>query len=167
MGITATAISKAMTPQGFRDAAEERRNPVPVEDNAYMAFGRDNEAWIAMAIKTDTGIMPNDWLIASADNPLHLATPDGLSLDHTEISEIKTGGKIALKPTRMHRDQIQWQLYVTDALRARYGFMLRTPEFQPAWFAPACEWIERDETRIQELIHTAELLLVDHESQVA
>ena len=164
-GVTATTIAKAMTPQGFRDVVAERLNPTVIEDNLYMAFGRDNEGWLAMAVKADTGIMPNDWLIASEANPLFLATPDGLSLDHTEIAEIKTGGKEALKPSRIHRDQILWQLFVTGAVCCRYAFMLRK-DMQPAWIEPACMWIDRDEARIAELIHTAELLLIDYENWI-
>jgi len=161
--VTATEVARAATPSGFLLAAEERRTPHEVEDNDYMRFGRDNENWLALDLKAKFGIMPNHWLIAAEGNPLHMATPDGLSLDHTGIGEIKTGGKEAyVKPPIQYRRQIQWQLYVTGATRCAYAFMLRCEVnggFAPAWLEPKTQWIERDEAMIADLIRVADRLL--------
>ncbi|MEO8707954.1 MAG: hypothetical protein ABI400_02775 [Lacisediminihabitans sp.] len=167
--VTATEVAKAATPAGFREAVQNRRNPQPVTDNAYMKFGRDNEGWIAGWVKAEFGIMPNHWLIAAADNPLHLATPDGLSLDHMRIGEIKTGGTEPKSPPAQHRRQVQWQLRCTDAESCIYAFMLRQEVhgiFVPAWMEPKTWVIERDEKEIALLERTAELLL-ENEGQVA
>lgn len=159
-GITATAVARAATPAGFRDQLADLINPVPVDRNAYMDFGNDNEAWLAEWIKDDCGIMPNEWLIASSADGRFMATPDGLSLDHTQIAEIKTGGdeKFVLPP-RKYRDQMQWQMFCTDTDVCRYAFMLRTPDFQPAWLDPCATWVDRDDSRIQILIDVAERLI--------
>jgi len=48
---------------GYAEIINERNNPTPFVDNGYMAFGRDNEAWIVASLKDEFGIFPNDWLI--------------------------------------------------------------------------------------------------------
>jgi predicted phage-related endonuclease len=68
-------------------------------------------------LKDEFGVMPNDWLISSAVSDHYMATPDGLTLGHKAISEVKTTGK-DWNPERIpvqYRRQVQWQLFVTDA----------------------------------------------------
>ena len=164
--VTATEVRDASTPAGFHKAVEERRNPTEIIPNGYMQFGSDNEAWIALWVKREFGLIPNLWLIASEDNPLHLATPDLLSLDHMTVGEIKTGGKEPSKPSLAHVRQMQWQMWCTGATRCLYAFMLRVEVdgvFMPGWMEPKTWWVERDEKLIAELITTADLLLTDFE----
>jgi hypothetical protein len=159
-GVTATAVAKAATPAGFRDQLAEILNPTEVVDNDYMRFGRDNEPWIADWIKNDSGIMPNEWLIESFYAPRFMATPDGLSLDHLSIAEIKTGGdEKYVTPPRKYRDQMQWQMFCTGTEICCYAFMLRTADFQCAWVDPCTTWVGRDDTRIKFLIDVAERLI--------
>lgn len=160
--VTATEVAKASTPSGFIEAVEARRNPVDLEPNDYMRFGSDNEGWISGFIKREFGIMPNKWLIAAEGNPLHMATPDGLSLDHRRISEVKTGGKPITAPPIAHRRQMQWQMHVTGAEECEYAFMLRAQVngiFVPAWLEPKVWHIDRDDALISDLIETANRLL--------
>lgn len=160
--ITATEVAKAATPAGFLEAAAERRNPTVIVPNAYMDFGNDNEDWIARVLKAEFGLFPNHWLIAAEGNPLHMATPDCLSLNHTVIGEIKTGGKEPNAPSRIHRDQMQWQMWCTGAGVGVYAFMLRqdTPNgFMPAWMTPKTWPVPRDDKRIAELVQVAGRLL--------
>lgn len=167
-GVTATTVAKASTPAGFREALEERRNPVEVIANDYMQFGTDNEAWILRTLKDEFEIMPNHWLIESEDNAYHLATPDGLSLDHTVMAEVKTGGKEHKSPPLAHMRQMQWQFRCNEFAQATvYAFMLREERngvMVPAWMEPKVWVIERDEKMIAELTKTADLLLTDYES---
>lgn len=168
--VTATEVAKASTPAGFKEAVENRRNPQPVTDNAYMKFGRDNEGWIAGWVKAEFEIFPNHWLIAADDNPLYLATPDGLSLDHTRIAEIKTGGTEPKSPPLQHRRQVWWQFRCTDAESCVYAFMLRKEVngvMVPAWLEPKTWVIERDEKEIAALERTADQLLIDFEGWAA
>ncbi len=167
--VTATEVSKASTSSGFTESVDARRNPVEIIQNHYMRFGSDNENWIALHLKAEFGIMPNHWLIAAADNPLFMATPDGLSLDHTFIAEIKTGGKVPAKPPLPHVRQVNWQFRCTDTERCVYAFMPRIEVngmFMPGLLEPLTWWIDRDDALIAELEETAYRLL-DSERKVA
>jgi hypothetical protein len=161
-GVTATQVALAATPSGFTQAVQEFAEPNTDFDNEFMAFGREAEPIIADWVKHETGIMPNEWLI-SGDTPHHLATPDGLSLDHQLIAEIKTGGKPITSPPRRHRDQVLWQLHVTGAVKSAYAFNRRVPDgngwFRFDYWEPQLFWIERDEKRINELIEVADRLM--------
>jgi hypothetical protein len=171
-GVTATEVAKAATPAGLKEALAERANPTPVEVNAYMQFGSDNEDWIARVLKRDFDLMPNRWLIAADGVPQHMATPDALSLDHEWIGEIKTGGKAPLSkegllvPPIAHRRQIQWQLHCTGAKSCVYAFLLRAEVdgvFVPAWLEPQIVIVPRDEEMIADLVRVADQLLIDFE----
>lgn len=63
-GVTATAVSKAVTPDGFREVLAQIRNPTPIPDNDYMRFGREQEASLIEKLATQFELEPNDWLIA-------------------------------------------------------------------------------------------------------
>lgn len=168
--VTATEVAKASTPSGFIEAVQERRQPVDLEPNGYMRFGSDNEAWISAFIKREFGIMPNKWLIAAEGNRLHMATPDGLSLDHRRISEVKTGGKLITSPPIQHRRQVGWQFYCTGAEECEYAFMLRTEVngiFVPAWLEPKVWHIDRDDALIRDLIDVADRLLESDVKELA
>ena len=167
-GVTATQVSRAASgPGGFEQAVEEYRADFVDIDNPYMKFGRDWEGPISMMLKDGYGVMPNEWLIRASENPTHLATPDGLSLDHTLISEVKTTGK-DWNPERIpvqYVRQVQWQLHVTGASSCVFAWMLREqrdtaagPMFVPGWFEPRVVMIERDEEMIAALIDTANRL---------
>jgi hypothetical protein len=169
--VTATEVAKASTPAGFADAVSARREMATVVANEVMRFGSDHEDWIARALKADHWLMPNRWLIAAADNPLHMATPDCLSLDHTTIGEIKTSGKQITRPPLAHVRQVQWQLRCTGADRCVYAFMLRVEVngvLAPAWLEPQTWVIERDPKMIADLTATADrLLATDNEWSTA
>jgi putative phage-type endonuclease len=162
-GVSATQVAHAATPSGFAEVIEQRRNPVDIEDNPYMAFGRESEPAIMRYAHTEHGILPNDWAIASADDPRMMATPDGLSVTHELIAEAKTtgtdwGDKIPIK----YRRQVQWQLYVTGAEQCLFLWQMRVPEgdwFRFAWWEPKTVWIERDPKMIAELVGVADRLL--------
>ena len=128
-----------------------------------MRFGRDQESVVAMLLKDSHDIMPNEWVIRHADDPRWLATPDGLSLDHGTISEIKTTGtdwdpnKIPIR----YRRQVQWQLFVTGADICVFAWWLRVESpngFVPGWFEPKTVIMERDDKHIKTLVTTAEKL---------
>jgi predicted phage-related endonuclease len=108
-------------------------------------------------------VLPSDWLLAAEHNRRHIATPDGLSPDHTLIAEAKTtgvdwGNKIPIK----YRRQVQWQIYVTGAKRCLFLWQLRVDDgdwFRFGWWEPRWVWIDRDEQMITSLIATATRLL--------
>ncbi len=163
-GVTATQVAKAASgPGGFEQAVSDYQEDWVEQDNPYMAFGRAWEGPISMELKQHWNIMPNDWLICHEQFRHHMATPDGLSLAHRQISEIKTTGK-EWNPQRIpiqYRRQVQWQLHVTGAEVCVFAWMLREERdgaFIPAWFEPNVIMMERDEEMIAELIVTADKL---------
>jgi hypothetical protein len=161
-GISATEVANASTPAGYKKVVEARLYGSSFQDNAYMAFGREQEQPIAMWLKDEFGVMPNDWSICHEVNRHHTATPDGLSLDHLLISEIKTtgtdfDGKVPIAYMR----QMQWQMYVTDTGACVFAWMLRMESeqgFVPAWFEPKVMRVKRDNEHIASLIVTADKL---------
>jgi len=162
-GVTATEVANAATPAGFSNLVEGYSTPPEPYDNPYMEFGRRTEAPVGEWLKEQCGIFPNEWLI-SHDNPIYMATPDGLSLDHQVISEIKTTGK-DWDPEKIpirYRRQVQWQLYVTGAGYCVFSWMLRvetrTGEFQPGWIEPKMVKIHRDKYMIEDLKDVANRL---------
>lgn len=165
-GVTATAVAKAVTPEGFREVMDSLRNPTPIADNDYMRFGREQESALIDKLSTQFDLEPNDWLIAKDDseNRWQMATPDGLSPGHDLIAEVKTTGRDwgewRAVPGHYQR-QVQWQLYVTGATSCVFGWMLRTTrqgDMVPAWPGPKFVVVNRDEALIERLIGVAENL---------
>lgn len=148
-GVTATEVAKAATPQGFREALAERLEPVEYAANDYMRFGSDNEAWISRYLKRKHGILPNRWLICAADEPLDMATPDGLSPDHTRMSEVKTGGTAPKSIPLRHRRQMAWQFRCNEyAEEIVYAFVVREERngvYVPASLTPLTWTVTRGE----------------------
>lgn len=164
-GVTATMVAKASTPTGFAEVIAQLENPQPIVTNDYMAWGVTREPFIALEVKDRFGIMPNEWLISkdSGINRWQMATPDGLSLDHGMIAEIKTGGKpFETTIPIAHRRQMQWQMYVTGAEGCVYAYEQRLvgPDgnFMPD-FAPTFITFPRDEDMISGLKVVAEQLM--------
>jgi len=158
LGLSATTMAQAMTPSGLRDVLANWDNSTPVVVNAYMQFGLDSEAWLSLWTKEQTGVMPNDWLIRHDEFADSIATPDGLSLDHETISEIKTTGKdwgsVEKIPIQYQR-QVQWQLYVTGASSCVFVWLLREENdgvMVPAWLEPKYGVIERNNDIIDKMV---------------
>ncbi len=164
-GVTATMVSKAFDDKGFSEVLAQMADPTPIADNAYMAFGRDQEPHIIDKLKERFDIDGNDWLIASEDAEWRMATPDGLSADHGTIVEVKTTGRdwgrYDWVPIHYQR-QVQWQLYVTGAEECIFAWMLReaAPDksFQPAWPGPKYVTVKRQQRIIDSCIEVAEKL---------
>jgi putative phage-type endonuclease len=163
-GLSATTMAKAMTPAGYREVIADWDNETPIPVNEYMRFGLENEGWLAMWAKSQFGTLPNDWLIRHPSHTIALATPDGLSLDHSEILEVKTTGKDWDSVPIGYRRQVQWQLYVTGAERCHFVWLLREEHagrFVPGWLEPKHLIIERDEKMITDMVVAADRLWDD------
>ncbi len=164
LGLSATTMSKAMTPSGFREVVENWDNETPITVNAFMQFGLDSEAWLSLWTKDQTGVMPNDWLIRHEEFADAIATPDGISLDHETISEIKTTGRdwgsVDKVPVQYVR-QVQWQLYVTGASSCVFVWLLREENdgvMVPAWLEPKYGVMQRNDDIIDKMVErSAEL----------
>lgn len=165
-GVTATMVAKAAGGKvGFDEVIRSMSTPADIQPNAVMAWGNEREPVIADVIKSRFGILPNEWLIAkdAGASKWQMATPDGLSISHDFISEIKTTGKPLDKIPAHYMRQIQWQLWVTDAVRCLFAYELRLegPEGFVPGFDVVTQWVDRDEDMIAKLVATAEQLQMD------
>ena len=160
LGVTATAVAEAATPSGFESLVRSWSEP-PFQGNGFTDFGSWAERYVMQAARCE-GILPNDWLIRG-EVPWHLGTPDGLSPDHTLIGEAKTGRVMPKSPPRKHRDQCQWNMWVTGAERCLYLFQQRAVASDGSFYLvglePAAWWIDRDEKRIRELVEVADRVM--------
>lgn len=158
-GITASDAAKLMTPAGRQQVIREKLWADEQDDNPYMAHGRDRERPIADIVEAAYAIRHNTWLFASAVNPAHLATPDGIGDIAGTLAEIKTSAKPLPKTTpRNYRDQMQWQMHVLGA----HSVLLVWEQHLngvPVDLEPTYRWVARDEDRIAELVATANELL--------
>ena len=159
-GVTATQVARAATPAGMEAELKAMSEPQPVYVNAMMLWGIEREPWIAHHVKDEFGVLPNDWLIRSEQAAWHLATPDGLSLNHKVIGEYKTSGKPLDKIPVHYMRQIQWQLHVTGADYCVFAYELRvdTPTGYAPGFDIPTQIVERDDKEIAKLILVAEQL---------
>ncbi len=159
-GVTATQVAKASTPAGMKEVLAQIENPVEVVANAVMDWGNEREPYIAHVVKERYGVLPNDWLIAAEGNGNEwmMATPDGLSLDHSVIGEYKTSGKPLDKIPANYMRQVQWQLFVSGAQECVFAYELRLegPEGFVPGFDVECQVVERNDEMISELIVTAQ-----------
>jgi hypothetical protein len=172
-GVTATMVGKAGDSKGFDEVLAQIADPTPIPDNAYMAFGREQEPHIITRLTERFDIEGNDWLIASNEANWMMATPDGLSPDHSRIVEVKTTGRdwgsYDFVPLSYKR-QVQWQLFVTGAEECVFAWMLRVKSpgggFAPAWVGPKYVTVKRQQRMIDDCIATAHKLYA-HIPQIA
>lgn len=166
-GVTATEVAYAATPYGFTKAIEKRLLRPAFHASSAMEWGTAREADIARSVKELHGIWPNDWLICHETDPRWLATPDGLSWDHTRVGEYKTTGSARRSAPRDHVDQVLWQIFVTGADEGVYAWVTRadTPYGSvPRELTPHIQIIPRNEERITFLRGVAERLLAETET---
>lgn len=162
-GVTATTVSKAFTKAGMKSVLAEIDEPREITPNAFMEWGNEREPYIAEVVKEQFGVMPNDWLI-SAGRPMSpdrwmMATPDGLSLDHTVIGEYKTSGSPLDTIKAEYMRQIQWQMWVCGPQVESCVFAWELRLDAPGGFAPGwveTKIVERDNELIEKLVAVAE-----------
>lgn len=145
-GVTATEIRDAGQPAKRREIIQFKVTG-QMEDlshNVYVNHGNLREPMIAAWVESRFGITPCDAVYSHGENPRHLASPDGITLDPftgelmygapgAAVSEIKTS-KHDLHPGRLdagrvleqidkssqfarsnYYTQMQWQMYVMQA----------------------------------------------------
>lgn len=181
-GITATEVRDLwlgkITPKQLAELKLGRRKDT-FNGNAYTAWGKEREPVIAEQLRVEFDLQPESRVWHAAEDPRHLASPDGMGLgfEGLELSEIKTSGndKSLYSP---HFDeagylaQMVWQMYVMGAWRCLFAFEYRlgTPGgFYPGqlvtWYVKDGErvtaWVYLDEYRelLSKLIWIAEEFL--------
>jgi hypothetical protein len=193
-GVTATEVAKLRKggASARREIIAAKINGDSFKGNQYTEWGSQREAAIAEDVRARAAIAPNDVLFHAEGNQRHLATPDGVGADFDEnviLSEIKTSKHDLMPSTGLapfiedilpanelsfyfwstgYYDQVQWQIYVAGAARARFTWEQHDddwsgwPERGPR---PLLEGqlpfriIERDPRRIKELIAIADEFL--------
>jgi hypothetical protein len=176
-GVTATEVSKLAKgqPAVRRNLlAEKQTGESSFHGNKYTAWGLERELAIASTMEIRHGFEASDVLFYSENNKRHLATPDAIYLaeEETLVAEIKTSkhdlyskGPHFKKSTYL--DQIQWQLYVCNAVSSLYVWEQHDDNWilgadgieRPTPVLRTWEWIERDDARIAQLIVIADEFL--------
>lgn len=181
-GITATEIRDWGNPKRRREilVAKVTGDGLDLTGNPYVDHGNIREPFIASWIRDKFGIEPCNAVYARADNPRHLASPDGITVDpfsgelmfgapEAWLSEIKTSVH-DLTPGTLDENrvlvamargsefeksgyyvQMQWQMYVMDAARTLFVWE-RHSNFTPVLGTPQWCWIPRDEELIAKLV---------------
>jgi hypothetical protein len=129
--------------------------------NAYTEHGRLREPMIGRWAGRVYGMRASNELFHAAENPLHLATPDGLRElpdGRVELCEIKTTSHSWRGIPRNYLRQVWWQQYVLGAERTLVVWE-RHDEFVPISDEPECRWVDRDDAEIAALIGLADDLL--------
>lgn len=177
-GVTATEIKSLMQGEDPEILAVSKiMSTSPMEDNKYMAWGREREDIIGQAV---TALYPQMFIehrvFRSATNPRHLASPDmiGDMGDHLIGAEEKTS-KYDLAEGLGHYErfghffQMQWQAYVCGFEMVVYAYeshngvwVVRREEDFPVpekVFDVKVREIPRDDSVIAEMIDTADKFL--------
>lgn len=152
----------------WRRILEQKLNGSTFRGNAATRAGSEREAALLDEATEHPGfraVTPNRALWASAINPLHRATPDGiggrivgnglgLATTVVEVKSHEYGWEGTGVPSD-HFAQMQWQMYVMGGLYGLYGSEVRDEDDQPP--ADGATWIEvpRDEEMIAWLIERA------------
>gem|GEM_PF-870917 len=140
-GLTATEIKELwMASPGqrvlaMRELVEKKlgRKTDSFSGNKYTAWGKEREPIIAELVRARYGIEPESRLVRAAQNPRHLASPDGIGVGfggELMIAEIKTSGKnIAPGSPEFEATgylvQMVWQMYVVGAEKCLFAYERR------------------------------------------
>lgn len=180
-GVTATEVRELA--KGFARTERELLTAkltgahVNLDGNQYVDHGNKREPIIGQWLLDSFEIEPCE-LVYSGENPQHLASPDGLSVDFVEdgiTSEIKTS-KHDLHPGDVvdnvlvqidstshfaktgYYDQMQWQMHVMGGTRVLFAWEQHDdnwPDPKPVHERPMWCWVLRDQKRIDELVEIA------------
>lgn len=159
-GITATDAARLATPTSIRAVVADKVYGSSFSGNAFTDFGRQREPVIADWVRQEHGIAGCGLLFRAAENPRHLATPDGLAEwgDEVVLAEIKTVNKPWKRIPRNYLRQVWWQQYVLGAQRTLFVWE-RHEDFVVQDAEPKFVWIDRDDAEIAKLVKLADEVL--------
>ncbi len=159
-GVTATDVARLSSERALHAVAQDKLLGSGFGGNAYTDHGRAREPEIARWVRARHGIRPSSALYHAHDEPLHLATPDGVAVlgDALVLSEIKTTGHAWRSIPRSYLRQVWWQQYVLGAERTLVVWE-QHDGFVPIGAEPECRWVERDDNEIHVLVGLANRLL--------
>ncbi|WP_425556967.1 YqaJ viral recombinase family protein [Frondihabitans cladoniiphilus] len=160
-GITATDVARLSSPRAIQAVVLDKLYGNGFGGNAYTDHGRAREPEIARWVRVHHKILPSSRLFHAHGAPLHLATPDGVAEreDGTVVlAEIKTTKKAWKSIPRSYLRQVWWQQYVLGAERTLVVWEQHV-DFVPLAGDPQCQWVERDDNEIHQLIGLADQVL--------
>ena len=159
-GVTATDVARLSSARALDGVALEKRSGNGFSGNAYTDHGRAREPEIARWVLANHGIAPSSDLYHAHQQPLHLATPDGVSQQGSNLllCEIKTTSRLWRSIPRSYLRQVWWQQYVLGADRTLVVWEQHN-DFVPVAAEPQVRWVERDDNEIYVLVGLANRLL--------
>lgn len=160
-GITATDAASLTSERAIARAADAKLMGSGFSGNAYTAHGRAREPEIAAWVAATHGIQPSSALFHAVVEKRHLATPDGIAVDHAgrvTLAEIKTTNKAWRSIPRSYLRQVWWQQHVLGAERTLVAWE-QHDGFVPVGDEPRCQWVDRDEAEIGKLVRLATALI--------
>lgn len=159
-GVTATDAARLSSERALQAVLQDKLLGSGFGGNIYTDHGRAREPEIARWVRSRHRIEPSSTLFHAHGQPLHLATPDGVSrLDGTVVlAEIKTTGHAWRSIPRSYLRQVWWQQYVLGAERTLVVWEQHS-DFVPVNAEPECRWVERDDNEIHILVGLANRLL--------
>jgi len=159
-GVTATDVARLSSARALDAVAADKRTGNGFAGNAFTDHGRAREPAIARWVHATHGIRTSDTLFHAHQQPLHLATPDGVGYrDGTLVlAEIKTTTKEWRSVPRSYLRQVWWQQYVLGAERTLVVWE-QHENFRPVHTEPTCLWVDRDDNEIHVLVGLADRLL--------
>lgn len=160
LGVTATDVARLSSVRALQAVALEKLTGSSFGGNAYTDHGRAREPEIARWVQSNHGITPSSDLYHAHGQPLHLATPDGVSARGTTVvlCEIKTTSNAWRSIPRSYLRQVWWQQYVLGADRTLVVWEQHA-DFVPIAAEPQVRWVERDDNEIHVLVGLANRLL--------
>jgi hypothetical protein len=159
-GVTATDVARLSSQRAVEVLADEKRSGYGFGGNAYTDHGRAREPEIARWVLKNHGIAPSSDLFHAHDQPRHLATPDGVTQQGSNLllCEIKTTSHGWRNIPRSYLRQVWWQQYVLGADRTLVVWEQHN-DFVPIAGEPKVRWVERDDNEIYVLVGLANRVL--------
>jgi hypothetical protein len=155
-GVTASNAAK-LTTQNSLDSVLKSKFYDGFTGNAATDWGLEREPYLLEW----ANFPQNKYLFHSVENTRFMATPDGIRFDaegNLELCQVKTTGKPMGKIPAHYYRQIQWEMFVMDAVRCY--FVVEVHEgFVPVSLEPQLEIFDRDEEAIASLKTLATALL--------
>lgn len=179
-GITATEV-RDLAKAGASKRKELLENKLDPEaatftGNQFTEWGRTREPVLGDVLRA-SGIEPESRIFHAAENPRHMASPDGIGFDPISdeivLGEIKTS-RHDLHPDGDHYpstgygDQMQWQMHVCGASRCLFVWEQHDNEWpHPTPLPHQAVWVERDQERIDQLVELADGFLAELDGEKA
>jgi hypothetical protein len=156
-GVTASNAAKLVSEQSL-DSILKSKFYDGFTGNAATDWGLEREPFLLEW----ANFPQNKFLFRSIENERFMATPDGIRVDaegKLELCQVKTTGKPMPKIPAHYYRQIQWEMFVMDAVRCYFVVEVHE-DFVPISLEPQLEIFERDEEVIASLKTLAHALLV-------